>query len=138
MTDNADRISDEWKAFDRAIESNHGVPEAAARLKEHLRDFRNTHDAAQLGVSAVAALPGDPLSAAFIGKSHGTARVHGAANGSDVTSFGEGANTIGQEHDKSRLISQAFARSAMITVEGISLTTDYESCRHQLLLSIHP
>ncbi|ENE3294619.1 conjugal transfer protein TraF, partial [Shigella sonnei] len=77
ITDNADRISDEWKAFDRAIESNHGVPEAAARLKEHLRDFRNTHAAAQLGVSAVAALPGDRLSAALMVKSHGTVSVDG-------------------------------------------------------------
>ncbi|STJ14865.1 putative plasmid transfer protein [Escherichia coli] len=39
ITDNADRISDDWKAFDSAIDSNHGVPEAAARLKERLRDF---------------------------------------------------------------------------------------------------
>ncbi|SPZ77129.1 Uncharacterised protein [Shigella boydii] len=54
-----------------------GVPEAAARLKEHLRDFRNTHAAAQLGVSAVAALPGDRLSAALMVKSHGTVSVDG-------------------------------------------------------------
>ncbi|HBB9727012.1 TPA: conjugal transfer protein TraF, partial [Escherichia coli] len=93
ITDNADRISDEWKAFDRAIESNHGVPEAAARLKEHLRDFRNTHAAAQLGVSAVAALPGDRLSAALMVKSHGTVSVDGKVSDADLTYLEEVANS---------------------------------------------
>ncbi|HBB9727625.1 TPA: conjugal transfer protein TraF, partial [Escherichia coli] len=95
ITDNADRISDDWKAFDRAIDSNHGVPEAAARLKEHLRDFRHTHAAAQLGVSAVAALPGDRLSAALMVKSHGTVSVDGKVSDADLTYLEEVANSTG-------------------------------------------
>ena len=138
ITDNADRISDDWKAFDSAIDSNHGVPEAAARLKEHLRDFRNTHAAAQLGVSAVAALPGDRLSAALMVKSHGTVSVDGKVSDADLTYLEEVANSTGQEVDKSRLTSQAFARAALITDVGIALATELETAGQKWSLGFPP
>ncbi|MCV5830899.1 conjugal transfer protein TraF, partial [Escherichia coli] len=55
ITDNADKISDDWKAFERAVDAQSGVPQTAARLKAQLQDFRHTHADAQVGASAVAA-----------------------------------------------------------------------------------
>ncbi|GHK38959.1 hypothetical protein ECZU06_60840 [Escherichia coli] len=37
IADNADKISDDWKAFDRAVDSHSGVPQTAARLKRDCR-----------------------------------------------------------------------------------------------------
>ncbi|EPA8393842.1 conjugal transfer protein TraF, partial [Escherichia coli] len=54
ITDNADKISDDWKAFERAVDAQSGVPQTAARLKAQLKDFRHTHADAQVGASAVA------------------------------------------------------------------------------------
>ncbi|EKE9900332.1 conjugal transfer protein TraF, partial [Escherichia coli] len=51
IRDNADKISDDWKAFDRAVDSQSGVTQAAARLKARLQDFRHTHGDAQVGAS---------------------------------------------------------------------------------------
>ncbi|EHP9662316.1 conjugal transfer protein TraF, partial [Escherichia coli] len=72
ISDNADKISDDWKAFDRAIDSQSNVSQTAARLKTRLQDFRHTHADAQVGTSAVATLPGDTLAAALMLKSYGT------------------------------------------------------------------
>ncbi|EGB5946868.1 conjugal transfer protein TraF, partial [Escherichia coli] len=52
ISDNADKISDDWKAFDRAIDSQSNVSQTAARLKTRLQDFRHTHADAQVGTSA--------------------------------------------------------------------------------------
>ncbi|HGC1804830.1 TPA: conjugal transfer protein TraF, partial [Escherichia coli] len=84
IADNADKISDDWKAFDRAVDSHSGVPQTAARLKERLQDFRNTHASAQAGGSAVAALPGDTLAAALMLKTFGTVSVDGKVSDADL------------------------------------------------------
>ncbi|MDV1864077.1 conjugal transfer protein TraF, partial [Escherichia coli] len=84
ITDNADKISDDWKAFERAVDAQSGVPQTAARLKAQLQDFRHTHADAQVGASAVAALPGDTLSAALMLKTFGTVSVDGKVSDADL------------------------------------------------------
>lgn len=83
ISDNADKISDDWKAFDRAIDSQSNVSQTAARLKTRLQDFRHTHADAQVGTSAVATLPGDTLAAALMLKSYGTVSVDGKVSDDD-------------------------------------------------------
>ncbi|MFP1453834.1 conjugal transfer protein TraF [Escherichia coli] len=61
----------------------------AARLKERLQDFRNTHASAQAGVSAVAALPGDTLAAALMLKTLGTVSVDGKVSDADLNYLGK-------------------------------------------------
>lgn len=124
IADNADKISDDWKAFDRAVDSHSGVPQTAARLKERLQDFRNTHASAQAGVSAVAALPGDTLAAALMLKTLGTVSVDGKVSDADLNYLESIADSGSQDVDKNRLTSQAFARAALITDVGVALATE--------------
>lgn len=127
ITDNADKISDDWKAFERAVDAQSGVPQTAARLKAQLQDFRHTHADAQVGASAVAALPGDTLAAALMLKTFGTVSVDGKVSDADLNYLESIANSNGQNVDKNRLTSQAFARAALVTDVGIALATELET-----------
>ncbi|NYQ85760.1 conjugal transfer protein TraF, partial [Escherichia coli] len=40
IANKADDIQDDWDAFDRAVDSNYGVDQAAANLKQRLQEFR--------------------------------------------------------------------------------------------------
>lgn len=138
IADNADKISDDWKAFDRAVDSHSGVPQTAARLKERLQDFRNTHASAQAGVSALAALPGDTLAAALMLKTFGTVSVDGKVSDADLNYLESIANSNGQDVDKDRLTSQAFARAALITDVGVALATELETAGQKWSLGFTP
>ncbi|EEZ5177155.1 conjugal transfer protein TraF [Escherichia coli] len=137
IRDNADKISDDWKAFDRAVDSQSGVTQAAARLKARLQDFRHTHSDAQLGVSAVAALPGDTLAGALMLKSYGTVSVDGKVSDADLN-YLESIASSGHSVDKDRLTSQAFARAALITDVGIALATELETAGQKWSLGFTP
>ncbi|EED1398977.1 conjugal transfer protein TraF [Escherichia coli] len=137
IRDNADKISDDWKAFDRAVDSQSGVTQAAARLKARLQDFRHTHADAQVGASAVAALPGDTLAGALMLKSYGTVSVDGKVSDADLN-YLESIASSGQSVDKDRLTSQAFARAALITDVGIALATELETAGQKWSLGFTP
>ncbi|EKL8939771.1 conjugal transfer protein TraF [Escherichia coli] len=137
IRDNADKISDDWKAFDRAVDSQSGVTQAAARLKARLQDFRHTHGDAQVGASAVAALPGDTLAGALMLKSYGTVSVDGKVSDADLN-YLESIASSGQSVDKDRLTSQAFARAALITDVGIALATELETAGQKWSLGFTP
>ncbi|EPU8002476.1 conjugal transfer protein TraF [Escherichia coli] len=137
IRDNADKISDDWKAFDRAVDSQSGVTQAAARLKARLQDFRHTHADAQVGASAVAALPGDTLAGALMLKSYGTVSVDGKVSDADLN-YLENIASSSQSVDKDRLTSQAFARAALITDVGIALATELETAGQKWSLGFTP
>ncbi|ELU5250674.1 conjugal transfer protein TraF [Escherichia coli] len=137
IRDNADKISDDWKAFDRAVDSQSGVTQAAARLKARLQDFRHTHADAQVGASAVAALPGDILAGALMLKSYGTVSVDGKVSDADLN-YLESIASSSQSVDKDRLTSQAFARAALITDVGIALATELETAGQKWSLGFTP
>ncbi|EJE1496568.1 conjugal transfer protein TraF [Escherichia coli] len=137
IRDNADKISDDWKAFDRAVDSQSGVTQAAARLKARLQDFRHTHSDAQVGASAVAALPGDTLAGALMLKSYDTVSVDGKVSDADLN-YLESIASSGQSVDKDRLTSQAFARAALITDVGIALATELETAGQKWSLGFTP
>lgn len=137
IADNADKISDDWKAFDRAIDSQSNVSQTAARLKTRLQDFRHTHADAQVGTSAVATLPGDTLAAALMLKSYGTVSVDGKVSDADLNYLESIANSNGQDVDKDRLTSQAFARAALVTDVGIALATELETAGQSGLWASH-
>ncbi|EEV7472415.1 conjugal transfer protein TraF [Escherichia coli] len=138
ISDNADKISDDWKAFDRAIDSQSNVSQTAARLKTRLQDFRHTHADAQVGTSAVATLPGDTLAAALMLKSYGTVSVDGKVSDDDLKYLESIANSNGQDVDKDRLTSQAFARAALVTDVGIALATELETAGQKWSLGFTP
>ncbi|MDA4541263.1 conjugal transfer protein TraF, partial [Escherichia coli] len=138
ITDNADKISDDWKAFERAVDAQSGVPQTAARLKAQLQDFRHTHADAQVGASAVAALPGDTLAAALMLKTFGTVSVDGKVSDADLNYLESIANSNGQNVDKNRLTSQAFARAALVTDVGIALATELETAGQKWSLGFTP
>ncbi|EGJ7864091.1 conjugal transfer protein TraF [Escherichia coli] len=137
IRDNADKISDDWKAFDRAVDSQSGVTQAAARLKARLQDFRHTHADAQVGASAVAALPGDTLAGALMLKSYGTVSVDGKVSDADLN-YLESIASSSHSVDKDRLTSQAFARAALITDVGIALATELETAGQKWSLGFTP
>ncbi|HCP7784008.1 TPA: conjugal transfer protein TraF [Escherichia coli] len=137
IRDNADKISDDWKAFDRAVDSQSCVTQAAARLKARLQDFRHTHADAQVGASAVAALPGDTLAGALMLKSYGTVSVDGKVSDADLN-YLESIASSSQSVDKDRLTSQAFARAALITDVGIALATELETAGQKWSLGFTP
>ncbi|HCB9404280.1 TPA: conjugal transfer protein TraF [Escherichia coli] len=137
IRDNADKISDDWKAFDRAVDSQSGVTQAAARLKARLQDFRHTHADAQVGASAVAALPGDTLAGALMLKSYGTVSVDGKVSDADLN-YLESIASSSQSVDKDRLTSQAFARAALVTDVGIALATELETAGQKWSLGFTP
>ncbi|HGC2578999.1 TPA: conjugal transfer protein TraF, partial [Escherichia coli] len=138
ITDNADKISDDWKAFERAVDAQSGVPQTAARLKAQLQDFRHTHADAQVGAAAVAALPGDTLAAALMLKTFGTVSVDGKVSDADLNYLESIANSNGQNVDKNRLTSQAFARAALVTDVGIALATELETAGQKWSLGFTP
>ncbi|EDX9708280.1 TPA: conjugal transfer protein TraF [Escherichia coli] len=138
ITDNADKISDDWKAFERAVDAQSGVPQTAARLKAQLQDFRHTHADAQVGASAVAALPGDTLAAALMLKTFGTVSVDGKVSDADLNYLESIADSGSQDVDKNRLTSQAFARAALITDVGVALATELETAGQKWSLGFTP
>ena len=71
-------------------------------------------------------------------KSHGTVSVDGKVSDADLTYLEEVANSTGQEVDKSRLTSQAFARAALITDVGIALATELETAGQKWSLGFPP
>ena len=138
ITDNADKISDDWKAFDRAVDAQSGIPQTAARLKARLQDFRHTHADAQVGASAVAALPGDTLAAALMLKTFGAVSVDGKVSDADLNYLESIANSNGQNVDKNRLTSQAYARAALVTDVGIAQATELETAGQKWSLGFTP
>ncbi|EOA6240578.1 conjugal transfer protein TraF [Escherichia coli] len=113
IADNADKISDDWKAFDRAVDSHSGV-------------------------SAVAALPGDTLAAALMLKTLGTVSVDGKVSDADLNYLESIADSGSQDVDKNRLTSQAFARAALITDVGVALATELETAGQKWSLGFTP
>lgn len=71
-------------------------------------------------------------------KSHGTVSVDGKVSDADLTYLEEVANSTGQEVDKSRLTSQACARTALITDVGIALATELETAGQKWSLGFPP
>ncbi|ENI8162358.1 conjugal transfer protein TraF, partial [Escherichia coli] len=138
ITDNADKISNDWKAFDRAVDAQSGIPQTAARLKARLQDFRHTHADAQVGASAVAALPGDTLAAALMLKTFGAVSVDGKVSDADLNYLESIANSNGQNVDKNRLTSQAYARAALVTDVGIAQATELETAGQKWSLGFTP
>lgn len=124
IANKADDIQDDWDAFDRAVDSNYGVDQAAANLRQRLLEFRNIHADAQVGVSAVAALPNDTLPVALMVKSYGTVSVDGKVSDADLDYLEKVANGTITDVDKNALTSRAYGRAAVVTDVGISFAKE--------------
>ena len=71
IANNADKISDDWKAFDRAVDSHSGVLQTAARLKRETTGLPE-HPCQRTGRGICSGgLPGDTLAAALMLKTFG-------------------------------------------------------------------
>ncbi|ELF7043051.1 conjugal transfer protein TraF, partial [Salmonella enterica] len=142
VSDKADKARDDWKRFDSAVDSasRTGVEQAAASLKNRLQDFRNIHADAQVGVSAVAAVPLDTLPFALSVRSWGTVSVDGRVSDHDMAYLDQVANgTIKPEDvDQNALTSRAFGRAAVITDVGISLAREFETAGRKWSLGLTP
>lgn len=136
----ADNARDDWNRFDRAVDSRTGVEQAAADLKNRLQDFRNIHADAQVGISAVAAVPLDTLPFALSVKSWGTVSVDGKVSDHDMAYLDQVVNgTIKPEDvDQNALTSRAFGRAAVITDVGISLAREFETAGRIWSLGLTP
>lgn len=142
VSDKADKARDDWNRFDSAVDSasRTGVEQAAASLKNRLQDFRNIHADAQVGVSAVAAVPLDTLPFALSVRSWGTVSVDGRVSDHDMAYLDQVANgTIKPEDvDQNALTSRAFGRAAVITDVGISLAREFETAGRKFSLGLTP
>ncbi|ECU9822344.1 conjugal transfer protein TraF [Salmonella enterica] len=142
ISDKADKARDDWNRFDSAVDaaSKTGMEQAAASLKNRLQDFRNIHADAQVGVSAVAAVPLDTLPFALSVKSWGTVSVDGRVSDHDMAYLDQVANgTIKPEDvDQNALTSRAFGRAAVITDVGISLAREFETAGRKWSLGLTP
>ncbi|EGM9638907.1 conjugal transfer protein TraF [Escherichia coli] len=134
----ADDIQDDWDAFDRAVDSNYGVDQAAANLRQRLLEFRNIHADAQVGVSAVAALPNDTLPVALMVKSYGTVSVDGKVSDADLDYLEKVANGTITDVDKNALTSRAYGRAAVVTDVGISFAKELETVGQKWSLGFTP
>ena len=138
IANKADDIQDDWDAFDRAVDSNYGVDQAAANLKQRLQEFRNIHADAQVGVSAVAALPNDTLPVALMVKSYGTVSVDGKVSDADLEYLEKVANGTITDVDKNALTSRAYGRAAVVTDVGISFAKELETAGQKWSLGFTP
>nr|AAT68793.1 TraF [Escherichia coli] len=138
ISDNADKISDDWKAFDPQDGCGRHDRVVDSGPKAKRADFRHTHADAQVGTSAVATLPGDTLAAALMLKSYGTVSVDGKVSDDDRKYLESIANSNAQDVDKDRLTSQAFARAALVTDVGIALATELETAGQKWSLGFTP
>lgn len=142
VSDKADKARDDWNRFDSAVDSasRTGVEQAAASLKNRLQDFRNIHADAQVGVSAVAAVPLDTQPFALSVRSWGTVSVDGRVSDHDMAYLDQVANgTIKPEDvDQNALTSRAFGRAAVITDVGISLAREFETAGRKWSLGLTP
>ncbi|HGA5518620.1 TPA: conjugal transfer protein TraF [Salmonella enterica subsp. enterica serovar Typhimurium] len=138
IANKADDIQDDWDAFDRAVDSNYGVDQAAANLKQRLLEFRNIHADAQVGVSAVAALPNDTLPVALMVKSYGTVSVDGKVSDADLDYLEKVANGTITDVDKNALTSRAYGRAAVVTDVGISFAKELETTGQKWSLGFTP
>ncbi|HCL5312222.1 TPA: conjugal transfer protein TraF [Salmonella enterica] len=136
----ADNARDDWNRFDSAVDSGTGVEQAAADLKNRLQDFRNIHADAQVGVSAVAAVPLDTLPFALSVKSWGTVSVDGKVSDHDMAYLDQVENgTIKPEDvDQNALTSRAFGRAAVITDVGVSIAREFETVGRKWSLGVTP
>ncbi|HAX3938921.1 conjugal transfer protein TraF (plasmid) [Escherichia coli] len=138
IANKADDIQDDWDAFDRAVDSNYGVDQAAANLRQRLLEFRNIHADAQVGVSAVAALPNDTLPVALMVKSYGTVSVDGKVSDADLDYLEKVANGTITDVDKNALTSRAYGRAAVVTDVGISFAKELETVGQKWSLGFTP
>lgn len=138
IANKADDIQDDWDAFDRAVDSNYGVDQAAANLRQRLQEFRNIHADAQVGVSAVAALPNDTLPVALMVKSYGTVSVDGKVSDADLDYLEKVANGTITDVDKNALTSRAYGRAAVVTDVGISFAKELETASQKWSLGFTP
>ncbi|EGI0306586.1 conjugal transfer protein TraF, partial [Salmonella enterica] len=138
ISNKADDIKADWDAFDRAVDSNYGVKQAAGNLKRRLQEFRNIHADAQAGVSAVAAMPNDTLPFALMIKSYGSANVDGKVSDADLDYLEKVANGTITNVDKNALTSRAYGRAAVISDIGISFAKELETAGQKWSLGLTP
>lgn len=138
ISNKADDIKADWDAFDRAVDSNYGVKQAAGNLKRRLQEFRNIRADAQAGVSAVAAMPNDTLPFALMIKSYGTANVDGKVSDADLDYLEKVANGTITNVDKNALTSRAYGRAAVISDIGISFAKELETAGQKWSLGLTP
>ncbi|ECB7316402.1 TraF protein [Salmonella enterica] len=138
ISNKADDIKADWDAFDRAVDSNYGVKQAAGNLKRRLQEFRNIHADAQAGVSAAAAMPNDTLPFALMIKSYGTANVDGKVSDADLDYLEKVANGTITNVDKNALTSRAYGRAAVISDIGISFAKELETAGQKWSLGLTP
>lgn len=138
ISNKADDVKADWDAFDRAVDSNYGVKQAAGNLKRRLQEFRNIHADAQAGVSAVAAMPNDTLPFVLMIKSYGTANVDGKVSDADLDYLEKVANGTITNVDKNALTSRAYGRAAVISDIGISFAKELETAGQKWSLGLTP
>lgn len=138
--DTADDVKDLWNRFDSAIDSQSGVSESAAALKNKLNDLKNAHADGQAGASVIATVPNRTLPFAIVVKSWGTVSVDGKVTDHDLQYLDKVAEgTIPPSLvDKDALTSRAFGRAAVITDVGVAMAHQFETAGQNWSLGITP
>lgn len=138
--DTADDVKDLWNRFDSAIDSQSGVSESAAALKNKLNDLKNAHADGQAGASVIATVPNRTLPFAIVVKSWGTVSVDGKVTDHDLQYLDKVASgTIPPSLvDKDALTSRAFGRAAVITDVGVAMAHQFETAGQNWSLGITP
>jgi opacity protein-like surface antigen len=138
--DKADDVKDLWDRFDAAADSQSGVSESAAALKNKLQDLKDTHANGQVGASVVATVPNQTLPFAVVVKSWGTVSVEGKVSDHDLDYLDKVADgdIPPSAVDKNSLTSKAYGRAAVITDVGVAMAHEFETAGQRWSLGITP
>ncbi|MEH4661076.1 conjugal transfer protein TraF [Phytobacter diazotrophicus] len=138
--DTADDVKNLWNRFDSAIDSQSGVSESAAALKNKLNDLKNAHADGQFGASVIATMPGRTLPFAVVVKSWGTVSVEGKVTDHDLQYLDKVADGSIPPSlvDKDALTSRAWGRAAVITDVGVAMAHQFETAGQSWSLGITP
>ncbi|WP_446924777.1 conjugal transfer protein TraF [Klebsiella pneumoniae] len=138
--DTADDVKNLWNRFDSAIDSQSGVSESAAALKNKLNDLKNAHADGQVGASVIATMPDRTLPFAVVVKSWGTVSVDGKVTDHDLQYLDKVADGSIPPSlvDKDALTSRAWGRAAVITDVGVAMAHQFETAGQSWSLGITP
>lgn len=138
--DTADDVKDLWNNFDNAVDSQSGVSESAAALRNKLEDLKDVKANGQVGASVIATTPNKVLPFAVVVKSWGTVSVNGTVSDHDLQYLDKIASGAipADAVDKDALTSRAYGRAAVITDVGVAMAHEFETAGHSWSLGITP
>lgn len=128
LQDGVDRVTDAWDRFDDLVGAGLPAGASAAALKQSLVDFSDTHASAQVGVSAVAAVPNSVVPFALVVKGWGTATVNGQVSDHDLQYLDDVASgkITPTDADLDSLTSRAEGHAAVVSEVGIAMAREFD------------